>query len=73
MVSIQGCVWFDIQCLGMTGYAEPVMLKQRSNCNHAMKNESAEHGMFTEPEFQSRSQNLKFRAHGCVWWVRVTF
>ena len=37
MVSSQGCVWFDIQCLGMTGYAEPVMLKQRSNCNHAMK------------------------------------
>jgi serine/threonine protein kinase len=35
--------------------------------------ESEEHAVWNEPEPRSRSQNLKFRAHGCVWWVRVTF
>lgn len=35
--------------------------------------ESEEHAVWNEPEPRSRSQNLKFRAQGCVWWVRVTF
>lgn len=35
--------------------------------------ESEEHAVWNEPEPRSRSQNLKFRAYGCVWWVRVTF
>ena len=35
--------------------------------------ESEEHTLFNEPEPRSRSQKLIFRAHGCVWWIRVTF
>lgn len=35
--------------------------------------ESEEHSVFNEPEPRSRSQNVIFRAHGRVWWVRVTF